>query len=177
MQSELCTNGSLNHMITAMKQHAASPNIAEHGCGTLAAMALRRPENVTHIFSCDGANILLLAMKRHPKNVLVQRQGCLAIRNFIARNQEFTEALMELGVEQVLRAAGAHQGSVDEAYAGLRDLKLEAGLLTFDANGKQIKTKQFGDSKANFSQRVECSNDIDSRMDENAKPANQSVNF
>jgi hypothetical protein len=115
IKSDLCTNGSLGHMITAMKQHAASGSIAEHGCGALAAMALRRPENVTHIFSCDGANILILAMKRHPKNVLVQRQGCLAIRNFVARNPEVKEPLMELGVEQVLRDAGAHQGAVDEA--------------------------------------------------------------
>ena len=116
-------------------------------------------------------------MKRHPKNVLVQRQGCLAIRNFIARNPDLTEALLELDAEKVLREAGAHQGAVDEAYAALRDLKLEAGILTFDDKGVQIKTKMFGDQKANFNTSVRASNDIDRRVDENAKPANQCVDF
>ena len=45
-------------MLEAMRKHTGSPMVAEHGCGTLAAMALRKPENVTHIFTCDGAAAL-----------------------------------------------------------------------------------------------------------------------
>lgn len=152
--------------------------VAEHGCGTLAAMALRKPENVTHIFSCDGAAALLLAMRHHPKNVTVQRQGCLAVRNIIARNPEFKEALLELGVEKILKDAGQYQGAVDEAYAGLRDLGFEAAITKFNAETGVIeKTQMFGESKANFGKSMLASNDIDERVDENAKPANECVRF
>ena len=138
IKSSLCTNGSLNQMLLAMKAHKDSVSIAEHGCGTLAAMALRKPENVQHIFNCDGASAILVAMKRHPKAVLVQRQGCLAVRNIIARNREFKEALLELGVEQVLKDAGKYQGAVDEAYAALRDLGFEASVTKYDADSELL---------------------------------------
>ncbi|GMH52780.1 hypothetical protein TL16_g01305, partial [Triparma laevis f. inornata] len=178
IKSNLCTNGSLEVMLEAMRKHTASPMVAEHGCGTLAAMALRKPENVTHIFSCDGAAALLLAMRHHPKNVTVQRQGCLAVRNIIARNPEFKEALLELGVEKILKDAGQYQGAVDEAYAGLRDLGFEAAITKFNAETGAIeKTQMFGESKANFGKSMLASNDIDERVDENAKPANECVRF
>ena len=66
IKSHLCTNGSLQQMLLAMKLHMDSPTIAEHGCGTLAAMALRKTENVQHILDCDGHNSMVVAMKRHP---------------------------------------------------------------------------------------------------------------
>jgi hypothetical protein len=87
IKTTLCNDGSLKEMLRAMKAHQDSVGIAEHGCGTLAAMALRVPANVEKIMIEDGAGHLVVAMKRHPKAVLVQRQGCLAIRNMVARNQ------------------------------------------------------------------------------------------
>ena len=164
-------------MLRAMRLHLDSALIAEHGCGAVAAMSLRRPENVTHIMNCDGGNVVLTCMKRHPKAVLVQRQGCLAIRNMVSRNPEIHEAMMELGVEKVLRDAGAFQGAVDEAYAALRDLGCEAGIVKFDEAGTQIKTQMFGETKAKFNPNFMESCDIEQRVDENAKPANQCVRF
>jgi hypothetical protein len=177
IKSDLCTNGTLPQMLNAMKKHPDSPMIAEHGCGTIAAMALRKPDNVKHIMDCDGAGVLVVAMKRHPKNVLVQRQGCLALRNMISRTPEYSEALLDLGVEKVLKDAGQHQGAVDEAYAALRDLGLEASITKFDEKGNQIKSQAFGETKAQFNPTAWETDDIDQRMEQNAKPANQSVNF
>ena len=177
IKSMLCTDGSLDRMLRCMRLHYDSALIAEHGCGTVAAMALRKPENVTHIMACDGANVVLTAMKRHPKAVLVQRQGCLAVRNMVARNPEIHEAMMELGVEKALKDAGQFQGAVDEAYAALRDLGCEAGIVKFDETGNQIKTQVFGETKAKFNATFMESCDIEQRVDENARPANQSVRF
>lgn len=36
-------------------------------------------------------------------------QGCLAVRNMVARNPEFVEAFLDAGAEQVLREAGKSQ--------------------------------------------------------------------
>jgi hypothetical protein len=176
IKTTLVKDGSLVQMLKAMKAHQDSVSIAEHGCGALAAMALRIPENVERIMQEDGAGHLVVAMKRHPKAVLVQRQGCLAIRNIIARNQDFKENLMELGIEKVLKDAGRYQGAVDEAYAALRDLGLKASVTKFDGEtGKIVKTEMFGEKKANFNKSTLASNEIDQRIDENAKPANQCV--
>jgi hypothetical protein len=176
IKTTLVKDGSLVQMLKAMKAHQDSVSIAEHGCGALAAMALRIPENVEKIMQEDGAGHLVVAMKRHPKAVLVQRQGCLAIRNIIARNQDFKETLLELGIEKVLKDAGRYQGAVDEAYAALRDLGFEASVTKFDGDtGKIVKTEMFGEKKANFNKSTLASNEIDQRIDENAKPANQCV--
>ena len=120
---------------------------------------------------------MLVAMKQHPKAVLVQRQGCLAIRNLVARTPEHKEALLDLGVEPVLKAAGAFQGSVDEAFAALRDLGCEAKIVKFDEKGNQIETEMFGAKKAQFNPTVLESRDIGKKIDENAKPANECVRF
>jgi len=178
IKSALCTDGSLQVMLEAMRKHTASSTVAEHGCGTIAAMALRKPENVEHIFNCDGAAALLLSMRHHPTVVPVQRQGCLAVRNLIARNQDKKEALTELGVEKVLKDAGRYQGAVDEAYAALRDLGFEASVTKFDADtGQVVKTQMFGDTKANFNKSTVASNEIGRKIDENARPANECVKY
>ena len=60
--------------------------IQEHACGTLAAMALRRPSNARAIIEeGSGPRLIITAMKRHTENVSVQRQGALAVRNIVSR--------------------------------------------------------------------------------------------
>jgi hypothetical protein len=70
-------------------------------------MSLRRPANVDIIMNLRGASNVLAAMKKHPDAVLVQRQGCLAIRNMVARGQEWREMIMELGAEEMLRSSAS----------------------------------------------------------------------
>ena len=77
----------------------------------------------------------------------------------------------------LLKDAGAFQGAVDEAYAALRDLGCEAGIVKFDETGNQIKTQMFGETKAKFNPSYVESCDLEQRVDENARPANQSVKF
>lgn len=36
-------------------------------------------------------------------------QGCLAVRNLVARNPEFLETFLDAGAEQILRDAGKYQ--------------------------------------------------------------------
>lgn len=48
--------------------------------------------------------------------------------------------LLDEGLEDLLRAAGAHRGSVDEAYAALRDLGCQAQVRSYalSANGASV---------------------------------------
>uniref|UniRef100_A0A6T7JX00 Armadillo repeat-containing protein 8 n=1 Tax=Attheya septentrionalis TaxID=420275 RepID=A0A6T7JX00_9STRA len=179
------TTSVLPSVLLAMRQYRTSSSIQEHGCGTLGAMALRRPPNCLRIIDLDGPREILTAMRQHPNSVIVQRQGCLAVRNLVSRlverypsGEEAREAaaasagvagvnirdvFLDLGAEQVLQSiAGRHQGSVDEAYAALRDLGCTVSLLKFDsdsieqsrASGGSVQVKarpaMFGEVKSNF---------------------------
>ncbi|KAL7464914.1 hypothetical protein ACHAXS_005253 [Conticribra weissflogii] len=155
---------TLPYIFQAMKNYSETAIIQEHACGTLAAMALRRPANARAIIDGDGPRLILTAMKRHETNVNVQRQGALAVRNIVSRLlmgvhdsvndsnlnvatdgtdiggevASIRELFLEWGAEDVLRnIAGRNQGSVDEAYAALRDLGCPVSLVKFDTQDFQ----------------------------------------
>jgi hypothetical protein len=163
------TPSALPHLLRAMQLYPTISPIQEHACGTLAAMALRRPSNARAIIEeGSGPRLIITAMKRHTENVSVQRQGALAVRNIVSRllrdldggssggggdggddntaaskgntaaeedaRSAIRDRFAELGAEDVLRnIAGRHQGSVDEAYAALRDLGYSVTLTKFSA--------------------------------------------
>lgn len=177
---------ALPSIIQAMSIYKKSSSIQEHGCGALAAMALRKPSNALRILHQDGASSILTAMKLFPNSVLVQRQGALAVRNIVSRlvaNTSAVEAIQEngvvekecnenedtsnnasnsisvrdifldLGAEVILRGiTGRHQGSVDEAYAALRDLGCQVSMVKYDAKTQTATTRtvMFGDVKPKF---------------------------
>lgn len=122
--------------------------LQEHGCGILAAMALRQPHNAEAICTAQGHVAILDAMRKFPDRVPLQRQGCLAIRNIASRLSETDKvALLDAGAEGVLNTvAGRHQGSVDEAYAALRDLGCNPVMVKFDQDGERTisGTQMFG---------------------------------
>jgi len=92
--------------------------VCEHVVAALAMMALRRPKNGTLIVEGrNGGALVVHAMGRHPRHAPLQRQGALALRNFVARSPEFTQPLLDAGAEHALRqAAGTSQANVDVAY-------------------------------------------------------------
>jgi len=209
------TPSALPYLLRAMQLYPTISPIQEHACGTLAAMALRRPLNARAIMNSDGPRCIIMAMKRHEENVSVQRQGALAVRNIVSRlmrdldnndgscggggdknaasggnatattageedaRSDIRDRFAELGVEDVLRnIAGRHQGSVDEAYAALRDLGYSVTLTKINAEdlheGNNLsnvavvgRTRMFGEKhNSNFRPVYEQSAGLDSAVDE-----------
>jgi hypothetical protein len=121
---------------------------------------------------------IVSAMTKFPNNVLVQRQGALAVRNIVSRlvanssemqttgsgdtssivtsktdTINVRDEFLDVGAEVVLRQiTGRHQGSVDEAFAALRDLGCEVSMVKFDSETQTMtrKTQMFGEVKSNF---------------------------
>ena len=199
------TPSALPHLLHAMQLYPTISPIQEHACGTLAAMALRRPANARAIIEEGGPRLIITAMKRHTENVSVQRQGALAVRNIVSRllrdldggssdnttassssntaveedaRSAIRDRFAELGVEDVLRnIAGRHQGSVDEAYAALRDLGYSVTLTKFSAEDLQEgnvsssnaigRTMMFGEKhNSNFRPVYEQSAGLSNAVDE-----------
>jgi hypothetical protein len=88
----------------------------EHGIASLAAMTLRSPANSTKIVRVGAIDVIVKAMRRHSEKGSVQRQACLAFRNIAARCPDLRAAMLDAGVESVLRSAGLLQDALDEAY-------------------------------------------------------------
>lgn len=151
IKTNICKK-SLNPILHVMQTHQSQPLVQEHGCGILAAMALRQPNNATAIVEANGAVHILTAMRSFPNNVPVQRQGCLAIRNVVSRlSVETKQVVLDAGADNVLRdIASKHQGSIEEAYAALRDLGCAAVMYKVDESGNAQGTQLFGTVKSNF---------------------------
>ena len=202
------TSTVLPSVIQAMRLYRTDAAVQEHGCATLAAMALRKPANAQRIVEEGGPMEVLTAMRRHPSVVPVQRQGALAVRNISSRLIKIAEAeqndgnstgnggndatspkssaadtttpvevretFLDLGAETVLRdIAGKHQGSVDEAYAALRDLGCKVSMVRYDTNDDgQAKSgsgtrgvTMFGEAKTKFNPVFEESNELGAAVD------------
>mmetsp|Transcript_31665 Transcript_31665/g.100574 ORF Transcript_31665/g.100574 Transcript_31665/m.100574 type:complete len:493 (-) Transcript_31665:370-1848(-) len=121
-------------ILEAMRNHGGDSLLQEHGLGMFAAACLRRPDHSQTLFASDGVPTMLRGMRTHPESVNLQRQGCLALRNMAVRADDaLKQGILDEGAEAVLRAAGRFQASVDEAYAALRDLGLQIGIVTVNA--------------------------------------------
>jgi hypothetical protein len=152
IKTTLCRQ-SLASILQAMELHSSNAVVQEHGCGILAAMSLRSPNNAAMIcHATNGAEPILKAMKAFPNKVPLQRQACLALRNIAVRSSpDEKRMLLDAGSEFVLREiAGRHQDSIDEAYAALRDLGCAAVKYSVDETGQAKGTQLFGTVQSNF---------------------------
>jgi hypothetical protein len=162
VKTTLCNDSILRGMMVAMEGGGRkNATVQEHACGTVAAMALRKPRNAVLIVEQHHGHLhVLAAMRQH--GILVKRQGALALRNLVSRSPELKEVLLDAGAEEVLREAGTHQGCLDEAYAALRDLGCSVQVLQVKENGNTLeRARTFGDSKPNFRPVFEPSKTLD----------------
>lgn len=156
--------------------------ITVYGCGIVAAMSLRSVPNTQRMMAeYDVGKDIIAALRCHPANSKVQRQGALAIRNLASRGDvAVKEALIDLGVEELLRnTTGQLPDSVEEAYAALRDLGFQVSMIhytTLDSDGKVIRggtVQMFGEVKPKFRATFEPTNDIEGMISYQAARSNE----
>eukprot|EP00903_Cladosiphon_okamuranus_P005933 g5863.t1 len=170
LKTRLLQEGGLRLVLGCMSQHTNDKTLQEHGCATMAAMALRSPSNGAQIVQEGGITAVLAAMRTHPTVQPLQRQACLCIRNIAARAPGLRSDLLDDGCETAVRNAGKLRGCIDEAYAALRDLHCEVGLVTMGEDGKvQVGVKAFGEEKPNFNPTPQETKDLAQRIEGNAQ--------
>lgn len=116
----LMQSGASPLLLAAMSRHKGSSLISSAGCGCIAALALRSPDNAQTLVENGAADALIDALKIHQNNASVQRVACLAIRNLVSRNKGICNAFLSLGAEELLNSVD--KSCWDEAKAALRDL-------------------------------------------------------
>ncbi|NXQ01170.1 ARMC6 protein, partial [Vidua macroura] len=121
--------GATDLIVLAISHHLGNPQICEQGCAALCMLALRKPENCGVIMESGGALAALQAMKAHPREVAVQKQACMLIRNLVSRSRDLSRPILEMGAELLItEARAAHRDCDDVARAALRDLGCKVEL-------------------------------------------------
>ncbi|NXB98852.1 ARMC6 protein, partial [Orthonyx spaldingii] len=121
--------GGTDLIVLAISHHLGNPQICEQGCAALCMLALRKPENCSVIMEGGGALAALQAMKAHPREVAVQKQACMLIRNLVSRSRDLSRPILEMGAENLIsEARAAHRDCDDVARAALRDLGCKVEL-------------------------------------------------
>lgn len=131
LKDYIIKSGGVERVLTGMRLHLGDPSLQQHACATLAAIALRAPENSIHIVNLGGARQIAFAMRTHRENTALLRQASLAIRNMVARCVELRPRILDEDIEPLLRDAQKYRGCGDEAYAALRDLGCDIQLASF----------------------------------------------
>lgn len=169
-KDSLVHDGTMALILRCLSNEAfnSDAGLVEHGIACLAAMALRSPSNSAKMVSTGVVVVVVENMRRHPSHAALQRQGCLLVRNVVARSPDFREAWLDAGVEPLLRAAGSRfREVVDEAYAALRDLGCEVQMVSVDGASGQVREafEQYGTvRKAQFNPVFEETSELQSRI-------------
>lgn len=116
----------LRTIVEAMERFQENSSVLHQAIGCIAVMALRQPGQSITFYQMNGIPLITRAMKKFPEAGDLQRQGCLAIRNLVVRNEDtLRDVFLEEQVELLLRTARkTHPQCDDVAYAALRDLHL-----------------------------------------------------
>ena len=188
----MCSNGTLELLLASAKRHSDDAQLQEHFCATIANMALRRPQNAVKIVGLGGGNLVITSMHAHAEqHANLQRQGCLALRNIVARSPELREPIIDGGAETVLRsAAKLSQVNVDMAYAALRDLGIDVKIVTFTPSAVaptggsvdedtelQTGVALFGASKPNFNPVFDETNELSEAIADKAHAPSEDMRF
>ncbi|XP_062366076.1 armadillo repeat-containing protein 6 isoform X2 [Cinclus cinclus] len=121
--------GATELIVLAISHHLGNPQVCEQGCAALCVLALRKPENCSVIVEGGGALAALQAMKAHPREVAVQKQACMLIRNLVSRSRDLSRPILDMGAEILIsEARAAHRDCDDVARAALRDLGCKVEL-------------------------------------------------
>ena len=74
---------------------------------------------------------LISVIRRYKCSFLpLQKKACMAVRNLVARNQEYCSIFSELGTEALIRQTiASHSECGDEGKAALRDLHYKVELV------------------------------------------------
>lgn len=172
-KSKYSLDGTMYSLISVLfkQKYLDDSQLVEHVLGCLAAMSLRAPDIGIRIIEAGGVDAIIKGMTRHMGKDSLMRQACLAIRNIAARNPDVRCIFLDAGVENLLRTAGTLQGSMDEAYAAMRDLGVDVTLVRLTSEGTVTCVfETFGGGlNKGFNPSFETSNDIEDRVSQEAR--------
>ncbi|KAG6465526.1 hypothetical protein O3G_MSEX015207 [Manduca sexta] len=117
-------------MVSILARHSSNATATALTLKCIAALTLREPTHSRLFFDCGAPEVIADCMKMHPDNAAVQKNGCWAIRNMVARCREQNPKFHELGIEAILNQSYEKFGQ-DFGFdikSALRDLECDVKL-------------------------------------------------
>ncbi|CAG5114583.1 unnamed protein product [Candidula unifasciata] len=129
VKHEIAKLGGIELIVAVLDKYQNNALVAEAACKVLTTITLRNEDNCRKVVQCQGHEYIVQVMKLHPKEIGVQKNACMALRNLVSRTKELTESILPLGVESLLNEIINHHKEIeDEAKAALRDLGCKVEL-------------------------------------------------
>ncbi|XP_028161613.1 armadillo repeat-containing protein 6 homolog [Ostrinia furnacalis] len=130
VKRQLMKAGIAPILVTLLNRHSSNPTAAALILKCISALTLREPSHSQQFFDSGAPEVMIEAIKNHPTDASVQKNGCWAIRNMVARCRDQNPKFHELGVESLLNEA-YDRFSKDFGFdikSALRDLECDVKL-------------------------------------------------
>ncbi|XP_073961109.1 armadillo repeat-containing protein 6 homolog [Choristoneura fumiferana] len=143
VKRQLVKSGIVPIMVLMLTRHCNNASATSSNLKCVAALALREPEHSRQFYDCGAPEAIVDCLNRHPDHPGVQKNGCWAIRNMVARCRDMNPKFKELGVEAILNRA--YERFLDDfgfdVKSALRDLECD---VKFDEQwtGKGFELEQ-----------------------------------
>ncbi|XP_063369348.1 armadillo repeat-containing protein 6 homolog [Cydia amplana] len=143
VKRQLIKSGIVPVIVLLLTRHASNASTTASTLKCIAALTLRETPHSRLFYDCGAPEAIVDCLKRHPDNEAVQKNGCWAIRNMVARCRDMNPKFKELGVEPILFAAYERflKDFGFDVKSALRDLECD---VKFDEQwtGKGVELKQ-----------------------------------
>ncbi|XP_045540199.1 armadillo repeat-containing protein 6 homolog [Papilio machaon] len=130
VKRQLVKCGIVPIIVSLLSRFASNATVTAQTLRCVSALALREPAHGRLLLDCGAPEPLAHCLKMHPRNAAVQKNGCWAIRNMVARCRDYNSKFKELGIEDILNQTYAifSQDFGFDIKSALRDLDCEVKL-------------------------------------------------
>ncbi|XP_038218156.1 armadillo repeat-containing protein 6 homolog [Zerene cesonia] len=143
VKRQLVKSGIIPIIVSILARHSSNPTVAAITLKCIAALSLRESAHSRQFVDAGAAEHVAQCMLMHPADRSVQKNGCWAVRNIVARSRDLNVKFLELGIESILNKA-YELFSKDFGYdikSALRDLECDV-KLDEQWTGKGVQLEQ-----------------------------------
>ncbi|CAG4972159.1 unnamed protein product [Colias eurytheme] len=143
VKRQLVRSGIVPIIVSILARHSSNPTAAAITLKCIAALTLRESEHSRQFVDAGVAEHIVQCMLMHSGDRSVQKNGCWAIRNIVARSKDLSVKFLELGIEPILNKA-YEQFAKDFGFdikSALRDLECDV-KLDEQWTGKGVQLEQ-----------------------------------
>ncbi|CAH0715059.1 unnamed protein product, partial [Brenthis ino] len=127
VKRQLVKSGIVPIVIALLNRHSNNPIASSLLLKCISALSLREPAHGKLFLENGVIEVIVECLSVHQDNSSVQKNGCWAVRNMVARCREYNTKFHELGIESVLNKAYEKFGK-DFGFdikSALRDLECD----------------------------------------------------
>ncbi|CAG5030858.1 unnamed protein product [Parnassius apollo] len=143
VKRQLVKSGIVPIIVSLLTRYSSNPTASTLTLKCVAALTLREQGHSKEFLENGAPEAIVECLKIHPDVASVQKNGCWAIRNMVARCREYNSKFHELGIQSILDRSYDKFGKEFgfDVKSALRDLECEV-KLDEQWTGKGVQMQQ-----------------------------------